>query len=152
MSTTELRARVIKEGHAKARALVSDAPISFFGGVDLDAGRIRESGHPLDGRSLAGKVLVFPTGKGSTVGSYAIYRLAKAGLAPAALVMENCEAIVATGAILAGIPCVDRVDISKFATGDMVEIEGARVLVASVGQGDDAPQEGRGFGPDEGAR
>ncbi len=129
MKKKSYRARVIKEGHAQGPALVSSEPISFFGGVDLDKGRIREAGHPLDGEELAGKVLVFPTGKGSTVGSYALYRLAKAGLAPAALVMERCEPIVATGAIISAIPCVDQLDLSVFETGNLIEVRGAHVVV-----------------------
>jgi len=103
----QVELRVIKQGRARGPVLLSDKAISFFGGVDLTSGVVSEPGHPLEGKSLAGTILVFPTGKGSTVGSYALYRLARSGLAPAALVMEHCEAIVATGAIMAGIPCVD---------------------------------------------
>ena len=148
MSSKVFRARVIKEGRAKGRALVSSEPISFFGGVDLDSGRIREPGHPLHGRSLAGRVLVFPTGKGSTVGSYALYRLAKSGLAPAALVMERCEPIVATGAILSGIPCVDELDLSQFHEGDLVEVAGEMVSLSEREDEPPASPVGGESGPD----
>ena len=79
-----LMGRVIKGGQARGLALVSPEPIGFFGMLDAETGVIVEKGHPLEGESVAGRVLVFPTGKGSTVGSYSLYRLAKAGLAPAA--------------------------------------------------------------------
>lgn len=152
MSSKVFRARVIKEGRAKGLALVSSAPISFFGGVDLDSGRIREPGHPLHGQSLAGRILVFPTGKGSTVGSYALYRLAKAGLAPAALVMERCEPIVATGAILSGIPCVDELDLSPFHDGDLVEVAGETVSLSGWGDEPSASQPGEEPSPASGVR
>jgi uncharacterized protein len=119
-----LRARVIKAGVAHGVALVSSQPIGFLGGVDPETGMIVEPGHPLEGMSVTGRVLVFPTGKGSTVGSYTLYRMAQAGTAPVAMVNAESEAIVAVGAIIADIPMVDKVDITKIETGDEVRIDG----------------------------
>lgn len=127
-----LRGRVIKEGKAYGNALVSPEPIGFLGGVDPETGIIVEPGHPLNGQSVAGKVLVFPTGKGSTVGSYVLYRLAFKGLAPAALVNASSEAIVAVGAIISNIPMVDQVDIMQIQTGDEVTVDGEWVMVQRV--------------------
>lgn len=115
--------RRIARGRATGEVLASPAPISFFGGVDPESGVVCEPGHPLEGRSVAGKVLVFPTGKGSTVGSYTLYRLAKRGAAPAAIVNRACEAIVAVGAIMAGIPCVDGIAIEELRDGARVTVE-----------------------------
>jgi hypothetical protein len=126
-----LRGRVIKAGQAEGIALVSSEPIGFFGMVDTETGIVIEKGHPLEGESLAGKVLVFPTGKGSTVGSYSLYRLAKAGLAPAAIINVESEPIVAVGAIISGIPMLDQVDIKQIRNGDSVIIDGARVIIGS---------------------
>jgi len=128
-STTVQRGRAIFSGSARGEALVSPEPIGFLGGVDPETGVVVEPGHPLEGQCIAGRVLVFPTGKGSTVGSYTIYRLAKRGLAPAAMVNGRSEAIVAVGAIISEIPMVDRIDISCIASGDHVEIEGQEVRV-----------------------
>jgi hypothetical protein len=61
-------------------------PISFLSGVDPETGTIVEKGHPLYGQSIAGKVLAFPYGKGSTVGSYILYALSRSGNAPAAII------------------------------------------------------------------
>jgi len=127
--TLILEGRVIKAGRAEGRALVSPAPIGFLGGVDPDTGVVLEPGHPLQGRSVSGSVLVFPTGKGSTVGSYTLLRLARGGHAPVAIVNSASEAIVAVGAIIAGIPMVDQVDISAIKDGDWVEVDGDRVTV-----------------------
>jgi hypothetical protein len=104
--------------------------LSFFGGVDAETGVVIEPGHPLRGQCVAGRVLVFPTAKGSTVGSYILYRLKKAGRAPAGILNAESEAIVAVGAIIADIPMVDRVDIAQIRTGDWVTMDGAHVRVA----------------------
>jgi predicted aconitase with swiveling domain len=126
-----LRGRVIKAGQARGLALVSPEPIGFFGMVDAESGIVVEKGHPLEGKSVAGRVLVFPTGKGSTVGSYSLYRLAKAGLAPAAIINAESEPIVAVGAIISNIPMVDHVDIGQIRTDDLVSVDGEQVTVGS---------------------
>ena len=125
----ERRGRTIKAGSGTGMALVSPDPIGFLGGVDPDTGLVVESGHPLAGQSVSGRVLVFPTGKGSTVGSYTLYRLAKNGLAPVAIVNAQSEAIVAVGAIISGIPMVDQVDIAQIATGDRVTVQDGTVRI-----------------------
>ena len=125
----ELIGRVIKSGIAEGVALVSPTPIGFLGGVDPETGVVVEAGHPLEGECVAGRVLVFPTGKGSTVGSYTLYRMARAGTAPAAIVNAESEAIVAVGAIIGNIPMVDQVDIRQIRTGDRVQVDGGRVRV-----------------------
>jgi predicted aconitase with swiveling domain len=125
----ELTGRSIKMGTAEGVALVSPEPFGFLGGVDPDTGLVVEPGHPLAGQCVAGRVLIFPTGKGSTVGSYTLYRMAQAGTAPAAIINAESEAIVAVGAIISGIPMVDRVDITLLKTGDWVRVAGERVSV-----------------------
>lgn len=109
----ELKGRRIFGGKAKGNAMVSREAVSFFGGVNPDTGVIEEEGHPLEGRSVSGRVLVFPHGKGSTVGSYTLYRMKKTGTAPIAILNRECETIVAVGAIIAEIPCMDRIDIDQ---------------------------------------
>jgi predicted aconitase with swiveling domain len=125
----KLNGRVIYEGKAEGVALVSSSPLSFYGGVNPDTGEVIERGHELKGQSVKDRVLVFPHGKGSTVGSYVMYRLAKNGTGPRAIVNERCETIVAVGAIISEIPCVDMVDISKIRSGALVKVEGASVEI-----------------------
>lgn len=115
--------RRISGGSAQGETLVSKEPISFYGGVNPDNGIVEEKGHPLQGRSVAGRVLVFPGGKGSTVGSYTLYRMKKNGTAPAALVNRECETIVAVGAIIAEIPCLDQVAIERIPDGVRVRVD-----------------------------
>ncbi len=124
-----LTGRVIKAGRAEGVALVSPEPLGFFGMVDAETGIVVERGHPLAEQSIAGRVLVFPTGKGSTVGSYSLYRLAKAGLAPAAIINAESEPIVAVGAIIGDIPMVDQVDIAQIHTGDWIAVNDEQVTI-----------------------
>lgn len=125
----ELTGRVIKRGTAAGRALVSPEPIGFLGGVDPDTGVIIEQGHPLEGECVTGTVLCFPTGKGSTVGSYTLYWMKKVGTSPAAILNAESETIVAVGAIISDIPMLDRLDLSRITSGDWVEVKGTTVEV-----------------------
>lgn len=127
----ELTGRVIKMGKAEGTALVSAVPVGFLGGIEPETGIVIEPGHPLEGECVAGRVLVFPTGKGSTVGSYTLYRMARAGTAPAAIINLESEAIVAVGAIISDIPMVDKVDVSLIRTGDLVRVDGERVITGT---------------------
>jgi predicted aconitase with swiveling domain len=104
----EISARPISKGKAVGKAMVSAEPISFLGGIDPKTGIVREKGHPLKGRSVADKILVFPRGKGSTVGSYVMLGMKKNGVAPAAIVNLEAETIIAVGAIISEIPMVDK--------------------------------------------
>jgi len=125
--------RTIFPGKAGGEALVSRMGISFYGGVDPETGIVTEAGHDLEGESIAGKVLVFPSGKGSTVGSYILYRLKKNGHAPAAIVNAECETITAVGCIIAEIPCVDQVDLSPLKTGMHLQVDADHGSISIIG-------------------
>ena len=127
-----MKGRMISPGKARGEAIVSRAPMSFYGGIDPKTGVVIEKGHELEGKCVKKKILVFPQGKGSTVGSYVIYGLKKNGVAPAAIVNQETETIVATGVILAGIPCVDKIDISKIKTGDRLKVDADEASVELV--------------------
>lgn len=124
-----MKGRMISPGKARGEAIVSKEPIGFYGGIDPKTGVVIEKGHELEGKSVEDKILVFPQGKGSTVGSYIIYGLKKNGVAPAAIVNKETETIVATGVILAGIPCVDGIDIDKIKTGDKLKVDADEATV-----------------------
>jgi len=106
-----IRGRRISRGQGEGPLLVSLAPLSFLSGVDPASGIIVEKGHPLKGECIAGKVFAFPFGKGSTVGSYVLYALSQNGHAPAAIINSDAEPIIATGAIIGGIPMIDHIGI-----------------------------------------
>ncbi|MCD4672278.1 MAG: DUF126 domain-containing protein, partial [Anaerolineaceae bacterium] len=125
----KLQGRKIFSGTATGEALVSQMGISFYGGVDPDTGVILEKGHDLQGQSIAGKVLVFPSGKGSTVGSYTLYRLKANGMAPAAVINAETETITAVGCIISEIPCVDRIEIGRLKSGMRLHVDGEAGVV-----------------------
>ena len=124
--TARLKGRRVVEGYAEGTAIVSHSPISFYGGVDPKTGNVVERGHELEGKCIADLILVFPVGKGSTVGSYTLYQMKKLGTAPKAIINRETEIIIATGCALAGIPLVDRLEkdpLKEIETGDYVKVD-----------------------------
>ena len=127
----QIKCHRVASGRASGPALVTGQAISFLGNVNPETGIVVDPAHELFGESIAGKVLVFPGGKGSTVGSYVIYQLKKRGLAPAAMINLVSEPIVAVGAVISGIPLVDRVgeEVLRIKSGTIVEVDADRELV-----------------------
>lgn len=122
-----IKGHAVSRGIASGPALVSRDAISFLGGVDPKTGMVIEKGHALYGKNIKGKVLIFPNGKGSTVGSYVIYQLKKNDVAPVAMINLRSEPIVVVGAIISGIPMVDRLEkdpVETIRDGDMVTVNG----------------------------
>ena len=127
-----VRGRKISGGRAEGPALVSHEPISFFGGVNPDSGVVTEKGHELEGKSVKDHVLVFPRGKGSTVGSYTLYRMKRNGVAPLAIINVECEPIVAVGAIISDIPAVDKLEknpLTLFQSEKTLKVDADKALV-----------------------
>lgn len=124
-----LQGRSIYPGTAQGEALVTTQAISFYGGIDPETGVVVERGHELEGKCIAGRVLVFPTGKGSTVGSYTLYRLKHNGHAPLAILNAECETITAVGCIIAEIVCVDQLPIQHIPHGSLVRIDDDMVSI-----------------------
>jgi predicted aconitase with swiveling domain len=130
-----LKGRSISCGIAEGEALVSSQSISFLGSVDPATGVVVERGHELEGMCIIGKILVFPSGKGSTVGSYVMYQLKKNGTAPAAIINRSAEPIVAVGAIISDIPMIDSTDLDPIRTiknGDLIRVNGTEGTVEIV--------------------
>ena len=126
MKDVILKGHKVSKGKAKGEALVSKSPISFMGGVNPETGYVVEKGHELEGQSVTDKILVFPTGKGSTAGSYQLYELTIWEKGPKAIVNIRADSIVVVGAILGSIPMVDRLDSDPtevISTGDTVEVD-----------------------------
>jgi 8-oxo-dGTP pyrophosphatase MutT (NUDIX family) len=79
--------------------------------------------------SVKDRVFAFPRGKGSTVGSYVLLEMRKQGTLPAAMINATAEPIVATGAVMAHVPLVDRIDLSLLRNGDLAVVDGHRGCV-----------------------
>ncbi len=128
----KIKGRAISKGKAEGEALVSREAISFLGELDTKTGVVVNSKHPLFNKCIAGKILVFPRGRGSTVGSYAMYQLKKNGKAPKAIINEEAEVIVAVGAIISEIPMVDKLERKGFKlikNGSKVVVDGNKGIV-----------------------
>ena len=129
-----LQGHKVVGGTAEGEALVCHEPITFVGGINPFTGEVMEKGHELEGKRITDKVLVYPTGKGSTGGSYRIYDMAKRGTGPKAIINLRAEPITAIGAIIGEIPMVDKLSedpLQRIKTGDWVRVEATegRVIV-----------------------
>jgi len=129
MRTITLKGRPIVSGNVEGLALVSLKPISFLGGVDQNSGIIIEKSHDLQGKNVAKKILCFPNGHGSTVGSYVLYTLAKKWIGPKAIINQSADPVIVVGAIIADIPMIDQVDIRQIETDDKVEVDAEKGIV-----------------------
>ncbi len=134
MKFKTLKGRAVVAGICKGQALVSLQPISFLGGIDPNSGVIIEKSHDLKGQRVKDKVLCFPSGHGSTVGSYVLYSIVKRGLGPKAIVNQVADPVVVVGAIIADIPMVDKINIQQIKTDDKVEVDGSKGLVKILRQ------------------
>jgi len=124
--TLEIRGRGVVKGRAEGEALVADATLSFWGEVDAVTGKVIAVGHPLEGESLRGRVLVIRSTKGSS-GTPMILNLAKLeGNAPAAFVNAEVDGLAALGCIVNEIPMMTDLEQDPFAviaTGDRVVVD-----------------------------
>jgi len=126
---TLFNAEVLLSGPATmASAVALTAPISFWGGVDPKTGVISEIRHPQSGQSIAGRVLLVPATVGSSSAAAILLELVHAGLAPAAVVMHEPDAILLLGLIVAKemgwkTPIALRLDRAAFASLDRQQLE-----------------------------
>ena len=134
-----VKGRSICDGYGEGKAIVSPQPLGFNHGINVDTGVIVELGHFLEGQSIKGKVFVFPRGKGSTGGASVVHRLGLSNGAPAAIINLSTETIVAVGAILSGLPVVDRLEEDPFElieTGDYVKVDATQGVIEIIKKGE----------------
>lgn len=129
MSEEILKGRTIVKGTAEGEALVTKDCISFMGSTNPKTGYIIEKGHELEGQCMKGKILCFPSSKGSTGGSYMLYDAVKRGVGPAAIVNIEAESIVVIGAIIAELPLVSEIDITQIQSGDYLRVDATNGIV-----------------------
>jgi predicted aconitase with swiveling domain len=126
-----LKGKKVVGGKVEGVAIVSEEDISFSG-IDPVTGVVREKGHPIEGQSVSGKILVFPTGTGSTGGAYVLYGMAKEGVAPIALLVVKADEITVVGAIMGNIPLIHRLNKNiarTIKTGDRLKIDADNGIV-----------------------
>lgn len=127
-----LTGRIVVPGQAEGEALVTREPISGWGGIDPAEGRVIESRHELNGVSFTGKILVFPSAKGSSGWSGFFQSTRLLGTAPAAMIIGRISAKSALGAVVTRVPAVTDLDqdpCEVIKTGDWVRIRNGTVEV-----------------------
>jgi len=127
--------RSICKGSGEGEALVTQQGISFWGGVNPETGMITEVEHECYGKSMAGKVLILPSLKGSAGAMWIIIRLARNKTGPAAIIVPKSDTILAGSTIMAGIPTIDSLSIDpleKFKEGDWIKVDGTKGTVELV--------------------
>ena len=129
---TRLKCHKIMGGCAEGEALVSHEPICFYL-TDPRTGIVREKTHELSGKNIANKVLVFPSGKASSVVQIdGLFKLKSHNLAPKAMIVKDIETVLIVSAVLAKVPLVDRLEKDPFEaihTGDTVTVDADNGMV-----------------------
>ncbi|PIU59117.1 hypothetical protein COS86_05950 [Candidatus Bathyarchaeota archaeon CG07_land_8_20_14_0_80_47_9] len=131
-SETVLKCHKIIGGRGEGEALVSHESICFYL-TDPKTGVVREKGHELAGKNLAGKVLVFPSGKASSVVQIdGLFKLASHNVAPKAMIVKDVETVLVVSAFMVKVPLVDRLERDPFEaiqTGDFVKVDAEKGTV-----------------------
>jgi predicted aconitase with swiveling domain len=133
----KLKGHTISPGKAEGEAVVLDEPFSFLGELDPNTGKLASPLNKQFGQDLRGKVILTPSGKGSSMGPIISWYAMKAGNNPAAIICLQAEAILASAAIMAGIPMIDKLDKNPFEfirPGDYVKVDAAAGVVEVGGR------------------
>ena len=127
-----LKCHKIIGGYGEGEALVSHEPICFYL-TEPKTGIVREKSHELIGKSIAGKVLVFPSGKASSVVQIdGLFKLASHDAAPKAMIVRDVETVLVVSAFMVKVPLVDRLEKDPFEvihTGDFVKVNAEKSIV-----------------------
>lgn len=126
MENKRFKCHKISEGVAEAEAIVSKDDIMFYL-IDPATGTVIEKAHDLEGKSMAKKVLIFPSGKGSSVvQADGLYQLNQRDNAPKAMIIQHPETVLVSSSIIMEIPMVDKVDPKFYEVvkeGDIIRVD-----------------------------
>ena len=130
-----MRGRVLADGAAEGRALVLDGPLSLWGGVDPASGAIIDVRHPQVGASVMGRVVVMRSVRGSSSSSSVLAESARAGVAPAAILLGEQDLILAVGAAVAEELYGLRVPVIQLAPAELDAVrDGSPVSIREGGE------------------
>ncbi|MCP5095301.1 MAG: DUF126 domain-containing protein [Chloroflexi bacterium] len=96
-----LQATVLVTGEAKGELLILPEPLSLWGGLNPETGEIIDKRHPNTGDVVTGKILMLPSGRGSSSASSILLEAVRCGTAPAAIITAETDGILALGAAVA---------------------------------------------------
>lgn len=130
-----MRGRVLAPGEASAATFVLREPLSLWGGLDPSSGELIDAHHPQRGAQLGGRVLVMSGGRGSSSSSSTLAEAARAGHAPAGILLRELDLILAIGAAVVQELYGLRIPVVVLAPADLAAIpDGAPISVAKDGQ------------------
>ena len=132
----KIQGKAVITGEASGAALVSDKPLSFWGGFDAATGEIIDRRHPLSGHNAAGRILALPSARGSSTGSQVLLEAIRIGTAPSALITAESDFFFALACVIAdelygrALPliAVSQADFAQFRSGDWVVIHADGVI------------------------
>jgi len=118
-------------------ALVLDEGLSLWGGMDPATGELIDGHHPQRGASLTGRVVVMPSGRGSSSSASVLAEAVRAGTAPAAIVLGEPDLILAVGSavaeelygVLVPVVVASAAEVPAISDGDEVRVTAAGVVV-----------------------
>ena len=117
----------------RGEVIVNRQPISFLGDFDVETGICIRSDHDIEGKNVANKILIFPFGIGSTVGTYSLINMKLNGVAPSAILVNKSEPIILVACCVANIPHLHSFDFDVttfFQNGEIVEVDSENGTVA----------------------
>ena len=132
-----LKGNTIKAGKVEGEAIVTTMPFSIVGDLDPLSGNVGAT-HNLAGQSIAGKIIVFPTGRGSTGGGIIAHYAKILGTTPAGMICVEAEPVIALVAIMNDIPAVDKLDrnpLEAIKTGDYIRLDATEGIVEVIEKG-----------------
>lgn len=133
----EIKAHTVSAGKAEGEAIVYNGAFSFLGDLDPKTGKCPAPRHKLEGETLAGKVFVFTTGKGSSGGDFAAWAAKENGNAPSAIICLESEPVLSGSVIATKIPAVDHPEknvVELIKTGDYVKVDATAGIIEVVGK------------------
>ncbi len=136
-----IQGRPLVPGEAEGVLLVSNEPLSFWGGYDYATGEIIDRRHPLSGQIAAGRVLAIPFTRGSSTTTAVLLEAVRAGTAPAAILVASADPFLALGSIVSDemygrpVPVIalTPADFAALRTGDRAQVRSDGTVVVNPG-------------------
>jgi predicted aconitase with swiveling domain len=121
-----IRGRPVVSGYARGKALVSNEPLSFWGGYDHQTGEITDRRHPLSGAIGSGRVLALPFSRGSSTTTAVLLEAVRAGTAPAAILTTGRDPYLALASVAAGLLYSQSIPIIALTTQEFTALRTGR--------------------------
>lgn len=126
MEKVTLKCKYAVTGNVRAELMWCNEPMSFWGTVDPQSGLIRDKRHPFYQMNMKGKVLAFPTPKGSSGTGLIILEQVRTDCAPAAIINVRSDPVVLTGPLIAKRFYNYAIPVVNLSEEDYMKLDGAK--------------------------